>query len=265
MASTLVKSSINGRSTPPLPHEQEPGDDQDYQDDRAPGEVAADGGQGGGEGVAEEYGAGAPDHRARDVPGEDDAQVGEVGGTGDARGERAEDGGEAAEEDGLAAVAVEEVVRLLPALRPDAPADAGLAQERAEVPADLVADAVAERGRDDGDGDHGPQGDPAVVRREPRDEERDLAGQDHADEDGRLGERQAAGDEVQPGAGVLADPLQLVQHAAPPSRRFVTSTVRADRWARWCAGVAGPRPGFNGPSTHRHPMFTTEHVLGSTG
>ena len=132
---------------------------------------------------------------------------------------------EAADEDGRAAVAVEErldlVQALLGDLDPAAVADEELA---AQAPAEEERGRVAGHRRRPGDGDDGEDRDAALTRDDAAEQQRGLARHDEADEGAGLEEREDADEHVGPrpegGADVLDRLLEVgeVDRAAAVDR-----------------------------------------------
>jgi hypothetical protein len=99
------------------------------------------------------------------------------------------------------------------------------------VPAELVADRVAGDRADDGDDDHDPEVQVSVlaVAEHAGYEQRRLTGQHHAKEDRRLGEREPAGDQVEPEADRVTDGAHdVLEHRlmVPRARRAMSGPNR---------------------------------------
>jgi hypothetical protein len=96
--------------------------------------------------------------------------------------------------------------------------DPHLQDSRAYLPADLVADAVADDRRDDDDEDHQRQVHVAAAGRDAAEHGGGLPRDDEPDEQGVLGEHQQADQNVDEHAGYAQDVVDQAAHAALPRR-----------------------------------------------
>src|SRR6201999_4227031 len=141
-----------------------------------------------------------PEAGAKDAEG-DEGAVAHPRAAGDERGEGADQADEAADEDGLAAVAREVVLDFFEALVADPDPRPVAEHELAPEPAaEEEAGRVAEPGREPGDRDQQVDVDRALAGDGAAEQHHRLAGDDEADESTGLGEGEDADEQVGPGA-----------------------------------------------------------------
>ena len=127
-----------------------------------------------------------------------------------------------ATKNGLASVAAQRFLAFLEPLLAVGE-HAAVQQSGAEVPTDLIADAVSGDRREHGDRGDGRQRDFVLVRQDTAEDDRGLAGQHKADEQGGLSEGQPADE----GVGRYAVQLQnLVHNEAETAHRGTALRVQ---------------------------------------
>ena len=184
-----------------------------------------------------------PEEGAGDVV-EGERAVGHVAGAGDKRHERPHDGHEARDDDRLAAVLLEEGVRLLQVLAVEQPVQAtALVVRREHFRPERAADAVVDGVADDRRGDERRRHDPGVEQsgaaQGARGEEQRIAGQDRRDHQAGFGEDNEEDDPVHPGAVGLGQRKEALVDLQDEIYRRMHQDIVTQAPSRSSAGAPG--------------------------